>query len=414
MRWIIAVSCFALGCVSAISTNRTGATDDLQQERKKKVLSVFTVVKFPNTACDSSTSGRNGTCYTESECTAKGGSSSGACASSFGVCCVFEGTCGTQVAENNTYFSSSGRTLGSACTYRVCKCSDDICQLRLDFETFALSNPVTITTVLIQGGAAGAKNTMGQCNTDTFGVTAPGFGSVPVICGTNTGYHMYVPASDSCNQLSAAYGSASTASTSSLSVKVSQIECSSSRLAPTGCLQYFTSETGTIESFNFQAGASVHLANQDYSTCVRTGRSQCAICYYVPTGTNFGISNGNAIAGTDGVGTNCGPSSGIAGMIDYLIIEGGMCAPPVGTAVVVNLYCGDTEFDCAATANTDNAAANTNVNTVCTNAKPFKVTFKADGTEEGFPTGGEGSNVLNSEGFSLSYYQASTCVDTVT
>ena len=58
------------------------------ESRGKKALSIFTVVKvsnandyltsnlkyyqFPNTACSSSTSGRNGTCYTASECTAKG------------------------------------------------------------------------------------------------------------------------------------------------------------------------------------------------------------------------------------------------------------------------------------------------------------------------------------------------------
>jgi len=64
-----------------------------QERRTQKALSIFTVVKFPNTACSSATTGRNGTCYTTSECQAKGGSSSGSCASSFGVCCVFEKSC---------------------------------------------------------------------------------------------------------------------------------------------------------------------------------------------------------------------------------------------------------------------------------------------------------------------------------
>jgi len=62
--------------------------------RKQKTLSVFTVVKFPNSVCLSSTTGRNGTCYTNSECTAKGGSASGSCASGFGSCCIFEKSCG--------------------------------------------------------------------------------------------------------------------------------------------------------------------------------------------------------------------------------------------------------------------------------------------------------------------------------
>merc|ERR1719153_1456277 len=113
-------------------------------ERTQKALSVFTVVKFPNTACTSSTAGRNGTCYTNSECSAKGGSTSGSCASSFGVCCVFEKSCGAgNIAENCTYFTSSAFSTGSSCVLGICECSSDVCQLRLDFESFAISNPVT-------------------------------------------------------------------------------------------------------------------------------------------------------------------------------------------------------------------------------------------------------------------------------
>ena len=40
-----------------------------------------------------------------------------------------------------------------------------------------------------------------QCLTDSFSVTNPGGGSNPVLCGTNTGEHMYVDASDACNEL---------------------------------------------------------------------------------------------------------------------------------------------------------------------------------------------------------------------
>ena len=45
-------------------------------ERGNRLLSVFNVVTFPNSACGAS-SGYNGTCYTSSECTSKGGSASG-------------------------------------------------------------------------------------------------------------------------------------------------------------------------------------------------------------------------------------------------------------------------------------------------------------------------------------------------
>jgi len=245
-----------------------------EESRGKKALSIFTVVKFPNTACSSSTTGRNGTCYTTSECTAKGGSTSGSCASGFGVCCVFEKSCGGgTIAENCTYFTSSSLTTGSSCSLTVCKCSSDVCQLRLDYETFVLSNPVTATTITIgpTGAAAAGQGTrQGNCDTDSFGVTVPGGKSPPIICGTNTGQHMYIPASDTgCNTLNANIGTASTAGTSAFTIKVTQIECGSKRLAPSGCLQYFTQDADEIQTFNYNNAGGVHLANQDYSICVR-------------------------------------------------------------------------------------------------------------------------------------------------
>ena len=56
-------------------------------------LNVFSVIKFPNDVCTGQ-NGLNGTCYTTEECTAKGGSSSGTCASGFGVCCTISLQCG--------------------------------------------------------------------------------------------------------------------------------------------------------------------------------------------------------------------------------------------------------------------------------------------------------------------------------
>ena len=50
------------------------------------------------------------------------GSASGACASSFGVCCVFEKSCGAgSLSENCTYFTSSSRSAGSSCSLTICK-----------------------------------------------------------------------------------------------------------------------------------------------------------------------------------------------------------------------------------------------------------------------------------------------------
>ena len=38
---------------------------------------------------------------------------------------------------------------------------------------------------------------------------------------------------------------------------------------PVGCLQYNTASTGRITTFNFDDADSTHLANQQYSYCIR-------------------------------------------------------------------------------------------------------------------------------------------------
>ena len=43
--------------------------------------------RFPNAPCGGSTS-KNGTCYTTEECSSKGGTNEGSCASGYGVCCT--------------------------------------------------------------------------------------------------------------------------------------------------------------------------------------------------------------------------------------------------------------------------------------------------------------------------------------
>ena len=48
-------------------------------------------------------------------------------------------SCGASLAENNTYFTSTGISKGSNCRMTVCKCNAWVCQLRLDFETFVLN-----------------------------------------------------------------------------------------------------------------------------------------------------------------------------------------------------------------------------------------------------------------------------------
>ena len=163
-------------------------------EPSPKVLSVFNVVKFPNDVC-AATNGFNGTCYTSSECKTLGGTASGTCASSFGVCCVFSIACGGSSSANNSYAiisSYSTSTDSDPCTYTFCPTNSDVCKLRIDFDTMVLSPPGGLTSPAVFGDSIG----VGDCSVDTLMVTNPGGSVPPTICGYNTGQHMFVPASD--------------------------------------------------------------------------------------------------------------------------------------------------------------------------------------------------------------------------
>ena len=155
-------------------------------ERDDKQFSIFQVIKFPNDACIGAGS-LNGTCYTSTECTSLGGTSSGACASSFGVCCVFSLACGATTSQNGSYaiidpFSTSTDT--DPCTYKYCKINDDVCKLRwgknflsysdhpvliflfhfcrIDFESMEIAGPNRDISNWEKG------QFVGQCSTDSF------------------------------------------------------------------------------------------------------------------------------------------------------------------------------------------------------------------------------------------------------
>jgi len=436
--------------------------------RTNKALSVFTVVRFPNEVCESSTNGRNGTCYTSSECAARGGSSSGSCASSFGVCCVFEKSCGAgSVAENCTYFTSSSRSAGASCTLTMCKTGSDVCQLRLDFESFTLTNPATRVATPVAGvaGLIYASIPWGNCETDFFSVSTPGFKAPPLICGENSGQHIYVPASDQCNVLTSYFGTATTSTTSAFTIKVTQVKCNSKLQAPENCLQYLTAASGTFETFNFQNRGGVHLANQDYCTCIRSDRTACTICYATLNTANtpntgsvnyLGLGGAAVATGIEYVDTWCGFQSGIVagGAVtgtakvtstsnahgDFITIPNSQCAVFTQLAatstddfITIDRYCG-TKLNCVEFAKSTvykvasmaAAAGHVPIGTVCSSTKPFQVCLKTDGTESQGANNGLGGDIeLNAagtgidstqgdatgfRGFRMAYWQTSACL----
>lgn len=308
-----------------------------------------------------------------------------------------------------------------------------MCQLRLDFETFTLTNPQT--NIAITVGIT--LNRMGQCETDFFSVSAPGHKAPPLICGENSGMHMYVPATDSCNTLSSFFGTGTTTTSSAFTIKVTQVKCDSKLKAPHNCLQYLTASSGQFQTYNYNSGgtAATHLANQDYCFCIRADRTTCTTCYSTDpaNGLGLGIAAMAAIQGI--VDTLCGtPASGIKigdtpkavgtyTNYDHIIVPGGQCPTPrpaAGLGVIsIDRYCGNVFaciYDTTTLANgylVDVVADS--VGTVCTSTKPFQVCFKSDDTEQNTGALSEALAAApvaaaGTRGFRMNYWQLSTCV----
>lgn len=362
--------------------------------REEKALSIFNVVKFPNSVC-SATNGYNGTCYSSSECEAAGGTASGTCASSFGVCCVFSVACGATMSQNNSYAIISSYSTSSdadPCTYTICKSSSDICKIRIDFDTLVLADPFSTTSVavLVDGGQTG------KCKTDTLQVINPGHASSPIICGYNSGQHMFVPASDKCNQIHINIDTGSTTTTRKWQIKTTQYTCESEMAPVQNCLQYHTAQYGTIASFGWDTSASAvtssmtHLVDQYYDICIRRTRSYCSVCYtpYIistadGTGSSYGLSSGSVPATqTNALGAICNGVTIVGsaatalntGHGDYLEIANMLPSPTTSAA-----YSGGAFRICGSIFNI--IAAQTAGASICSFTVPFKVGVHMDDAE---------------------------------
>jgi len=353
-------------------------------EKGGKAFSLFSVVTFKNEDCQSESKttmagNRNGTCYTSTECSDKGGMASGNCAMGFGTCCIFlSNSCGDEINQNVTYVRNenfptalTGTSL-TDCTYTVKKCSDNICRVRLDFEQF---------TIL---GATGTDDTTAnQACVDSFTVTGLSTGSsvVPTICGANNGQHIYFElgeASGDTATLSFKFGA--TAGSRDYEIRVSQFPCSSALTPPEGCLQWHTGTDGRLTTFNFEADTT-HLASQDYSICIRREEGMCCIEYQACSDDrSMTIGAVDAAAKSGAQCTN----------LDWIEIEnsGASC----GAAETRSRYCGSklTAID----------ASDTN-SPVCDCTAPFSVGVRTDASDAADAAGATG----RSRGVCLEYVQ---------
>jgi len=296
--------------------------------RDEKLFSVFQIVRFNNDACDA-VDGTLGTCYTASECTAKGGQERGPCASSFGVCCVsVVDPCGnSKIALNNSYIVNRGfpgdvSTTGAAdcsvagtgvtgrqaanglvSTYTIAKAASDIVQFRLDFQTFEISNPM-----------------MGNCANDTITIS----GADPVtmkifpsnLCGVLTGSHVYISVKDVAEVTVTV--TLSSLSTQKWNILVRQFDSTQTEyLAPRGCLQYYREDAGMLETFNYNGGNGELLNDQMYTMCIAQNDLYCDVAL---TSSSF-MLGGSAGMCSDAVvfGTNqlCGSTFGTAGQLNW-------------------------------------------------------------------------------------------------
>merc|ERR1712241_47828 len=244
--------------ILGLSYVRTETSD----EKQGKVFSLFSVVTFPNSQCTAkSDTTEYGTCYTASECTSLGGTTDGNCAAGFGVCCTFStSTCGTGITQNCTYISNPSYpttyTTAGSCSHAITPVNSDICQMRLDFTNFDIT-----------------ETTAGVC-TDSFAMTGPSGQNPLNLCGTLTNQHIYFENARSTATSTVTF---TIVTGGTWKIKISQIECYNLSRAYPDCDQYVTGVTGTIASYNWHG--SVQLRAKDYQHCIRREAGYCGIQY---------------------------------------------------------------------------------------------------------------------------------------
>merc|ERR1739838_24024 len=320
---------------------------------------------------------------------------------------VTQVTCGGTISttSTNSFVSPSypnrDSNVLSPCRVRVDITGNDVCQLRLDFESFSLSQPSAETS---------------QCDTDVFRIFETGNDAfVPEICGENVGQHLYVEVDASSRGPILEVDTYNPGVIDRFSrlwnIQVTQIQCGSVHRAPEGCQQYYNTSSGTVKSFNFKEPPSsaaqigtgtnlqLHLANQNYQVCIMEQPGMCSI-RWTPTTTSTFVMTGSYIGAGAAIGT------GNAWVDAYTGAQAGD-APPNPTApcadYVIIVECSYAAIDSvpAIPAGQSDRYCGGTFSTVTSTAQPFGLRVKTDGTE---PFATESVNV----GFSLDYRMLAT------
>ncbi|XP_018016718.1 uncharacterized protein LOC108673405, partial [Hyalella azteca] len=307
------------------------STWKLNDRKAKLFFSMVQILPRPCTTLDNIT--RTGVCLSSVECSTRTGVASGSCAQGLAVCCILQKTCLQSTNINDTFFVNPNypeADVGAgACSLTINRASNDICQMRVDFLQLELSQP----------------DANGQCISDFLTVTG-GITDAPIICGSNTGQHMYIDVDPNGGSVRLSVDRTA-ASVSDRIWNVRHIPCTSPFRAPRGCLQYYTETSGTVQSFNFNQDineTSVPLATRqvsgmDYSVCVQMAEGYCSIMWSRNlTGGDYGFTVSHAVDGVDPalIGTPSSSTTGINCTTDYVVIPGGVD----DTGLSVDRYCG--------------------------------------------------------------------------
>ncbi|KAG6450813.1 hypothetical protein O3G_MSEX006803 [Manduca sexta] len=243
-----------------------------KQRKRTRFLEVFQIVQFEHVACTSD-NGLEGTCLHEYECQSTGGTALGDCADGYGICCVNQFLCDEKSAASVGWFNNpdfpSPTSERLSCAFTLEKASANIKQLRIDFAAFELLPP-----------------TGGVCQQDQFVISGQNINNImPILCGINTGQHVYVEVGDVDGPF---YFAVQTVSSESrlFSIKITQLLETDELAAPSGCLQYFKGPQGYLESFNYRdksdigiARISSYLNNLNYAMCIDRESQACSIKY---------------------------------------------------------------------------------------------------------------------------------------
>ena len=178
-------------------------------------------------------------------------------------------------------------------------------------------------------------------------------------------------------------------------IEVTQFSCDYENLAPQGCLQYHFGNdgAGNVESFNFNAGNGIHLANQNQMICIRREANMCKICWTPAAVGDFQLSDAGSAMGHNGAVCGYG-TSGLGELgYDHVIIpqpENTMGTAGVGTSK----FCGSTLVFAKTAGMTVDLAAGT----VCSKSLPFNIRFLSDNFEF--------DDDVMSKGFKLAYTES--------